>query len=179
MQKHANLVDLVKSFPTTLLQYFVLFTSKIWHRYSRERADPSLLIPTSNHPPLGHKYRSSNSTNVCAIFIGSMACRVHVLEVDRERVLFIDCDLNLAILPRVVNLVLLVSVFNFVVIVWIIWGPPTASEYIEFPSHRSVLPPRRRPRPRAGLRNVFFGRARRRFVGRGFFKVMGRDLGRK
>ena len=94
-----------------------------------------------------------------------------MLEVDRERVLFIDCDLNLAILPRVVNLVLLVSVFDFVVIVWIIWGPPTASEYIEFPSHRSVLPPRRRPRPRAGLRNVFFGRARRSIVGHGFFEL--------
>ena len=96
-----------------------------------------MLIPTSNHPPRGNKYRSSNSTNVCAIFIGSMACRVHVLEVDSVLILSIDCDLN-DLMPRVViSLVLLVSCFELVVIVLIIWGPPIAFMYIKFPSHRS------------------------------------------
>ena len=38
MQKHVNLVDLVKRFPTN----YLIFTFKNWRRYSRERAPRSL-----------------------------------------------------------------------------------------------------------------------------------------
>ena len=39
MQKHVNLVDLVKT--QELSNEYLIFTSKIWRRYSRERASQS------------------------------------------------------------------------------------------------------------------------------------------
>ena len=76
------------------------------------------------------------------MFLVSMACRVHVLEVDGVLVPSVDCDLNLAIMPKGVSLVFLVSSFDLVVILLIIFLPhglfPGAlfvvSMFILFPS---------------------------------------------
>ena len=46
VQKHVNLVNLVKSFPTNI--YYFPFTCKMWRRYSRERALWSLIIWLKN-----------------------------------------------------------------------------------------------------------------------------------
>ena len=66
------------------------------------------------------------------MFLVSMACRVHVLEVDGERERSLDCNLNFAIRGRFVSLVLQVSCFEFVGIVLIICVPPILVPVLPF-----------------------------------------------